>query len=151
MPLGKVYLPPPTSPPKYVSEFSFPQHNMGELRNKFENNFNHINDDRNNAEEDVFIRNNNLRNKLNQATSKKLNFNYDVDINGISEEKQNINKESGKAFRKIEIKILDTKYCVDKDEVERYNEVDNINNNKHGNGKISLQCNQNNRINIKQI
>ena len=49
MPLGRVYIPPPTTPIKYGSEFSFPnpQH-IG--NNKFSSKFNHIN---NNTDEET--------------------------------------------------------------------------------------------------
>ena len=76
MPLGRVYIPPPTTPIKFGSEFSFPnpQH-VG--NNKFSNKFNHINSNAD-EEDDFLIRTNNLKNKLNNETTnckKPLSFN----------------------------------------------------------------------------
>ena len=112
MPLGRVYIPPPTTPLKYGSEFSFSEPIHG--NNKFNNKFSHT-DDRN-EEDDFLIQNNNLKNKLNDSASKQLNFNYNVDINGVSEEEKTLSKTPEKAFRKIEIKILNTKYSDDEEE-----------------------------------
>ena len=137
MPLGRVYIPPPTTPIKFGSEFSFPnpQH-VG--NNKFSNKFNHINSNAD-EEDDFLIRTNNLKNKLNNETTnckKPLSFNYNVDINGAAEEDRPSSQNSGKgqAFRKIEIKILDTKYCDDEeeDEIKTLKDSDICN----GNGKL---------------
>ena len=141
MPLGRVYIPPPTTPPKYVAEFSFPQHTIG--NNKYNSKFNNIID--RNEDEDFLICSNNLRNSLNGETSKRLNFNYDVDINGTSAEEKPGHKNSGKAFRKIEIKILDTKYRENEDETTQFKEEANGN----GNGKLLAQCNQYNKTSLK--
>ena len=126
MPLGRVYIPPPTTPIKYGSEFSFPnpQH-IG--NNKFSSKFNHINNNTD-EEDDFLIRTKNLKNKFNNETTKSakpLTFNYNVDINGESESDRASSQNSGKeqAFRKIEIKILDTKYYDnDNDKIETANE-----------------------------
>ena len=136
MPLGRVYIPPPPTPIKYGSEFSFPHHTPS--NNKFSNKFNHITDSNDDEDDDFLIRSNNLKNKLNsETTNKPLNFNYNVDINGTSEEEISNNHDSGKAFRKIEIKILDTKYYGDENENNSLQKTENCN----GNGAISEQCN----------
>ena len=135
MPLGRIYIPPPTTPVKYGSEFSFPQHSIGN-NNKFSQKFNHINNT--NEEDDIFTQSNNLKNKLNSETSKPpLSFNYNVNINGSSDVDTPSSKNSGKSFRKIEIKILDTKYCDDEDEfhpVKKATEICNGN----GSGKRNV-------------
>ena len=136
MPLGRVYIPPPTTPIKYGAEFSFPHHSPS--NNKFSNKFNHISDSNDDEEDDFLIRSNNLKNKLNsETTNKPLNFKYNVDINGTSEEEIPKSHDSGKAFRKIEIKILDTKYYGDENENNPLQEAEICN----GNGAISEQCN----------
>ena len=137
MPLGRVYIPPPTTPIKYGSEFGFPnQQNLG--NNKFSNKFNHINNDPD-EEDDFLIRTNNLKNKLNNETTstKPLSFNYNVDINGAHDDQDRPNSQNsgkGQAFRKIEIKILDTKYYDNEEnpEIKTLKESDICN----GNGNL---------------
>ena len=138
MPLGRVYIPPATTPIKYGSDFGFPnQQHLG--NNKFSSKFNHVNNDAD-EEDDFLIRTNNLKNKLNNETTnctKPLSFNYNVDINGAPEGQDRPNSQNlgkGQAFRKIEIKILDTKYCDDEeeDEIKTLKDSDICN----GNGKL---------------
>ena len=87
------------------------------------------------------VRNNNLRNQMNTSDSNKLNFNYGVDINDEPSERYDACINSAKAFRNIEIKILDTKF----DEECEDNVVTscNIRKDHNLNGNISFQSNQN--------
>ena len=76
MPLGRVYIPPPTTPIKYGAEFSF-SHHTPSSNNKFSNKFNHITDSNDDEDDDFVIRSNNLKNKLNsERTNTPLNFKY---------------------------------------------------------------------------
>ena len=127
MPLGRVYIPPPTTPIKYGSEFAFPKpQHVG--NNKFSSKFNHTNNNSTDEEDDFLIKTKNMKNKLNDEATNcamPLSFNYNVDINGESESDRASSQNSGKeqAFRKIEIKILDTKYYDnDNDKTETANE-----------------------------
>ena len=64
MPLGRVYIPPPTTPIKYGSEFAFPKpQHVG--NNKFSSKFNHINNNSTDEEDDFLIKTKNMKNKLN--------------------------------------------------------------------------------------
>ena len=125
MPLGRVYIPPPTTPTKYMSNYPFP------VTNHVSNIPNGRLDDEDTygeENENSLIRNNNFRNNVNPNS---LNFSYDVNIsNGLlskdNKEKDNLNK----AFRKIEIKILDTKYFKDEEDADSNRPV--INGTSHG-------------------
>ena len=137
MPLGRVYIAPSTAPVNYVT--SLRPVSKRSANNKFNSTLG--NDDDNNEAEDFLVRNNNLRNQMNTSDSNKLNFNYGVDINEEPSERYDAGINSGKAFRNIEIKILDTKY----DEECEDNVLTNCNI-KEGhnfNGNISFQSNQN--------